>query len=155
MKHQQNEEFRLLLKSLHLEMKQLADFWGLNVRSVKRWASGEEPLPTKRREALLEWQRWAEQSAQALVSRAMTDYANYSKPKCINFLIYNQGDFAELVSVDEPTQVHHSAIARAKFLLELQGFKIKIVKFSRQVFDDWRGESPDTSDLRALWASEQ
>lgn len=149
----QNEEFRLLLKSLHLEMKQLADFWGISLRSVQRWAGGEEPVPTSRLASLKSWQAWSEDMAQSLLSRVMNDYATHGTPKAICLLVYHQADYAELVTADLPCQVHASAIGRVQFLLESQGFKVNIIRFNRQAYDEWRGDRTDASDVRSEWAS--
>jgi hypothetical protein len=127
MPNQQNEEFRLLLKSLHLEMKQLADFWGISLRSVQRWAESSQDLPNARRETLLEWQRWADEYAQQVYAWLLD-----GTPKPL--VIYNQADFERValrgVPDGIPTQVHQSAVARAKFLLEQKGHSVEIKRYT-------------------------
>ena len=126
MPNQQNEEFRLLLKSLHLEMKQLADFWGISLRSVQRWAEGSQAVPQARLNTLLEWQRWADKYAQQVYAWLLD---GIPKP----LVIYNQADFERVAlrGVPEgiPTQVHQSAVARAKFLLEQKGHAVEIKRY--------------------------
>jgi hypothetical protein len=122
MPNQQNEEFRLLLKSLHLEMKQLADFWGISLRSVQRWAEGSQDLPNARRETLLEWQRWADKKAKAYVTI-------YHETNPATFIICDQADFNASELPKMPTQVHQSAVSRAKFLLEQKGHTVKIKRY--------------------------
>jgi hypothetical protein len=123
MPNQQNEEFRLLLKSLHLEMKQLADFWGISLRSVQRWAEGSQAVPQARLSTLLEWQRWSDKYAQQVYAWLLD---GIPRP----LIIFNQPDFNNLDLPKIPTQVHQSAVARAKFLLEQKGHSVEIKRYT-------------------------
>ena len=125
-----NEEFNLILKSLHMKQVDLAKAWGVANSSVKKWASGDENLPPERLATLKQWQLLSEKIAKSIAKRVIKDMETLKMPSAA-LLIYDQSDWEYLeCSQGIPTQVHQSAVARAKFLLEQKGHAVEIKRFT-------------------------
>jgi len=149
--HNMNDiEFKLIREELHLSQTELAELWGVSLRTLQRWEKGDFNIPANREEQLhnmlLDVYNAVQHFLEILEKNAPDKKTN------IVLLAYNQwtydGDFPHY-------KIHYSAISKCKSAAVEIGFNIRIVKFKPDEYAAWLQGRADTQALRSLWASEQ
>lgn len=145
-----NTEFRLIREELHLSQTELAELWGVSLRTVQRWEKGDFPVPEEKQAFLKENLSAVYRSVKEflITLEKLADEALGT----VVLLAYNawsyDGDFPHY-------KIHNSMLIKAKETAEIQGFKVCIVKFEPELYKEWLNDKPDNQENRASWAAFQ
>lgn len=143
-------EFKLIREELHLSQTELAELWGVSLRTLQRWEKGDFKIPKEREEELYQMLLDVINAVQHFLE--VLDEKAENRNNTIVLLAYNQwnydGDFPHY-------KIHYSAIAKCKEAANQIGFNVRIVKFKPNEYADWLAGREDNQAMRASWAGLQ
>ena len=143
-------EFKLIREELHLSQTELAELWGVALRTLQRWEKGDFNIPKERQEELYKMILDVYKSVQNFLE-VLNENTTDNKTTLV-LLAYNQwtydGDFPHY-------KIHYSSIAKCQSAAEKIGFKVRIVKFKPTEYTEWLAGRKDTQAMRSMWASLQ
>lgn len=141
-------EFKLIREELHLSQTELAELWGVALRTLQRWEKGDFQIPQDKQLELIKFLN--------RVNLAVKEFMI-----TLNDLKINTSDTIVLLAYDKNTydgdfphyKLHNAVISKCKETARLSGFKIRICKFRPNAYYEWLGSKKDTQATRSLWAS--
>lgn len=152
-------ELRTLRDSLGLSADQLAQMLGNRDRTIRRWESGEWPVPDDAAEVLQRLDAQVERAVQGAVDALQDAKRRTRKPPADAVLVryrtdrdlaYYRPDMAAW-----PLCVHGALIDRVRLAFSRLGVTTRIVWMDDEAYSDWLAGRIDSEPLRAAWAAEQ
>lgn len=151
-------EFRLLREALLFSAQTLADWMGVNVRTVQRWESGQESLPETRAKQLLslneEFERVCSQQAERI--KAMVEEFSLEPGAKIRIPVYmTDRDYKSVAwegSAWPNAGIHRHSIYR--ILQRLNSNHVELVPFNPKAYSEWLNGRKDTTARRSEWATQ-
>lgn len=142
-------EFRLLREDLHLSQVELAELFGVSLRTFQRWEQGKEKIPEKRIEQLLKLNAAVDFSAEHFERQIVKMRKEHGAADVIALVSYLKqdydGDF-------EHFKLHNALLMRCWHRCRAIGVECRFVLFNPESYYNWL-KNEDSQAQRALWAS--
>lgn len=144
-------EFRLLREDLHLSQTELAELFGVSLRTFQRWEQGKEKIPEKRIEQLLKLNAAVDFSAEQFERQIIELRKAHGLPEVIALVSYLKQDYDGDI---EHFKLHNALLMRCWHKCRAMQLECecRIVLFNPESYFAWL-KTDDSQAQRALWAS--
>lgn len=144
-------EFKLIREELHLSQTELAELWGVALRTLQRWEKGDFQIPQNKQEELIKYLNQINFCVRKFMLKL--NELKATKNDTIVLLAYNKNDYD---GDFDHYKLHNAVILKCKETARINGYEnIRICKFDPKAYFYWLKDRKDTQNARSQWASLQ